>query len=132
MPINGAVLNEDGTYTPAGGTSITFDATGEQVANGVVCVNAAETDFYAREKLIAKSRVPVVGSDGDYSKMKNSCSIVRPLVLASGKTVYNLIRIELEVHPEAASTEVGNLKSLGSSALCDTDMDDFWELGSLK
>lgn len=132
MSVNGIALNEGGTYTPSGGTSITFDATGENVANGVVCVNTAEADFYQREKLYAVSRVPAIGSDGEYSKLKSSLRIVRPSTLTSGKVVYNLIRIEIEVHPEDGGTEVANLRTLGLAALNSTDLDDFFELGSLK
>lgn len=132
MSVNGVALNEGATYTPAGGSAITFDATGESVANGIVCHNASETDFFQREKLYATSRQPAIGSDGDYTKMKNSLRIVRPSTLTSGKVVYNLIRIELEVHPEDGATEVSNLRTLGLAALNSTSLDDFFESGSTK
>jgi len=132
MSINGIALNEGATYTPAGGTAITFDATGEQVANGIVCANAAETDYFQREKLYGTSRMPSLGSDGDYTKQKSSLRIVRPLTLASGRVAYNLIRIEIEVHPESASTEVSNFRSMGMAALNASGLNDFFEAGSIK
>jgi hypothetical protein len=132
MAIDGISLNEGATYTPAGGSAITFDSTGETVANGVVCHNSAESDFFAREKLYATSRMPSLGSDGEYSKLKSSLRIVRPSTLASGKVVYNLIRIEVEVHPEDGATEVANLRTLGLAALNSSSLDDFFESGSIR
>jgi hypothetical protein len=132
MAIDGISLNEGATYTPAGGSSITFDANGESVANGVVCQNSAETDYFAREKLYATSRMPSLGTDGEFTKQKASLRIVRPSTLTSGKVVYNLIRIETEVHPEDGATEVSNLRSLGMAALNSSDLDDFFEAGSIR
>lgn len=132
MSINGIAISDGATYTPAGGTAITFDATGEQVAGGIVCVNQAETDFFAREKLYTTSRVPSLGSDGEYTKLKSSARIVRPLVIASGKVVYNVVRVELEVHPESAAGEVASLRSLGAGICVLSGFDDFFTVGSLK
>lgn len=131
MPINGAVIKEGATYAPTGGADITFSANGESLSNGIVTQNNAETNYFAREKLYAQSRQPQLQGDGEYSKLKNSLRIVRPQVLESGKVVYNLIRIETEVHPLAVSTEAANLRSLGLAALADSDLTNFWETGSL-
>lgn len=132
MSVIGVQLSEGATYTPAGGTNITFEATGETIANGVVCANGAETDFFAREKLYAVSRMPSLGADGDFTKQKSSLRIVRPSTLASGKVVYNLIRIEVEVHPEDGATEVANLRNLGVAALESSDLDEFFEAGAVS
>lgn len=133
MSVDNLALNEGGTFNaPTGGSTTTFNPNGETVANGVVSHNDSEADFYAREKLYAVTRQPAVGSDGEYTKMKNSLRIVRPSTLASGKVVYNLIRIELEVHPEDGSAEAQNLISLGTSALNSADAEDFFLFGSLK
>jgi len=132
MSLDGCTLNEGGTYTPTGGSSVTFDRTGESIANGVVLGNMSESDFFAREKLYATVRMPSLQGDGEYSKQKNSIRIVRPTTLASGKVVYNLVRIETEVHPESGSTETTNLLSLGIAAAADADLTLFWSSGSLK
>jgi hypothetical protein len=133
MSVDNLTLNEGGTFNaPTGGSNITFNPTGETVANGVVSHNDSDADFYTREKLYAVSRQPTVGSDGEYTKMKNSLRIVRPSTLASGKVVYNLIRIEVEVHPEDGASEVTNLISLGTSALNSSDAEDFFQYGSLR
>jgi hypothetical protein len=125
-------LNEGGSYAPTGGAAISFDRTGESIANGVVLGNMSEADFFAREKLYATSRMPALQGDGEYSKQKVSIRIVRPMTLASGKVVYNLVRVETEIHPEATAAEGVNLRSLGLSALSDTDLSSFWSAGSLN
>jgi len=130
MPINGGIIKEGATYAPTGGTDITFTVTGEQIANGVVAVNKAETDFTAREKLIAVSRQPVVSATG-MTKQKNSLRISRPTVLTGGTIVYNVVRVELEVHPQAAAGTGTNLLSLASGCINDSDFTDFWAVGSL-
>jgi hypothetical protein len=132
MAIDGISLTEGATYTPAGGSTITFDSSGEEVANGICCINVAESDYYAQEKLYAVSRQPAVGSDGEFTKRKVSLRIVRPSTLTSGKIVYNLIRIEVEVHPEDGVTESDNLRSLGMSALNSSSLDNFFDAGSIK
>lgn len=131
MPLNGAVIKEGATYAPTGGTDITFSLTGERVANGIVTANMAETNFFAREKITQTVRMPVVQSDGDFSKMKCTLRLARPATLPSGKVVYNVIRIEQEIHP-LTPTEAANLRGLACGALSDSDFTQFWEAGSLS
>lgn len=130
MPLNGAVIKEGATYAPTGGTDITFSLTGERVANGIVTANMAESNFFAREKVYQTVRMPVLMPDGDFSKMKTSLRIVRPATLPSGKVVYNIVRVEQEIHP-LTPTEAANLRSLAIGALADADFTQFWEAGSL-
>lgn len=130
--LNGMVIKEGATTALTGGTDLTFTLTGEQLASGVVLANLAETDFFAREKCYVTSRVPALQGDGEYSKQKTSMRIVRPQVLASGKTVYNLVRVETEIHPEAPAGTAANLRSLGIAALADAEANNFWEAGSLQ
>jgi hypothetical protein len=132
MAIDGLTIKEGATYTPSGGTDITFVESGETVANGIVCINEDETDFYAREKLYATARPPVVGSDGEFTKQKVSFRILDPGALASGKMNYDLIRIEVEVHPENGNTTVDKLVNLGIAALNSSDLSNFFRYGSLK
>lgn len=130
MPLNGAIIKEGATYTPTGGTDITFSLTGERVANGIVTANMAESNFFAREKVYQTVRMPVLMPDGDFSKMKTSLRIVRPATLPSGKVVYNIVRVEQEIHP-LTPAEAANLRSLAIGALADADFTQFWEAGSL-
>jgi hypothetical protein len=132
MSINGVVLKEGATYTPTGGTSITFDDSGENVANGIVCVNQAENDFFAREKLVATSRLPSKNSDGTYSKQKVSVRIIVPETLADGTISYDLIRFETESSPFTAAGKIDTLRGLGMAVLNSTDLDNLFTVGSIK
>jgi hypothetical protein len=124
-------LKEGSTYTPAGGSDVVFSRNGESIANGVVLGNVAELDFFAREKVIVTTRPPQLQSDGEYSKLKVSAREIRPQVLASGKTVYNLVRTEIEIHPEAGAAELASLRSSGIALLHDAEMDSVWQTGAL-
>jgi hypothetical protein len=111
---------------------MTLNETGEMVTNGKTLQNSAESDYYEREKLTVSSRQPVIGSDGDLTKLKVKGQIVRPSVLASGKVNYNLIRIEMEVHPEDGAAVTDNLRQLGVEFLLSSDADNFFNSGSIS
>jgi hypothetical protein len=130
--LDGITLKEGSTYTPAGGSDVIYNRLGETIANGVVLGNTAEANFFAREKVYVTVRMPSLQSDGEYSKMKISMRFVRPQVLASGKTVYNLSRSEIEIHPEAAVGELANLRSMGIAMFHDAETDLTWSVGSTK
>jgi hypothetical protein len=57
--------------------------------------------------------------------------IVQPKELADGSYVFNLVRIDIEYHPETTSTEVASLRYNGSQLLTDADVDNFITAGSL-
>jgi len=125
-------LNEGGSYTPSGGTSITFDPTGKTVSGGKEFVNSSETDFFERESMTISYRAPSVNNDGSVTKAKCTCTIVRPRKdTTTGIVTYNLVRIQLEVDPIAGVTDMDNLRSLALSALSDTEMTLFWQTGAI-
>lgn len=125
------VMDGASAMTPTGGSGMTFTTDGTSVPNGVHLANAAQTDFRIRENLTVKNRNPVLGLDGVYSKDKKSMTYVEPKILASGKVVFNLIRIEREVHPESTAAEALNLNMMGAQFLADSDYSSFWSSGSL-
>lgn len=132
MTLQASIVKDGASaMTPTGGSDMTFTSDGTTVANGVHLANAAQTDFRIRENLTAKNRNPVLGVDGVYSKDKKSITYVEPKILASGKVVFNLIRIEREVHPESTAAEALNLNMMGAQFLSDSDYTAFWASGSL-
>lgn len=132
MPIQGSVLKTGATsLTTVGGTDITFTPDGVTVVGGVHVSDASQTDFRIRKNMTVKNRVPSLGADGVYSKDKKSITITCPKILSSGKTVFNLIRIERELHPESTAAEGTELQLLGAQALSDADFTSFWQSGSL-
>lgn len=132
MPVNGMTIKEGATFTPVGGTDITFDDSGEEIANGIVCVNQAEANFFAREKLIAVSRLPVQDKMGKFSKQKTSVRIIDPEVLADGTTVYDVGRFEIETHPEGGATRITKIRRLLLAAANSASLDNLFLVGSIK
>lgn len=118
--------------TPTGGTDKTFTPDGVTVANGIHLANAAQADFRIRENLTIKSKVPTLNSaTSRYSKDRKSITLVAPKILVSGEIVFNLIRIEREVHPESTAAEALELCMLGAQLCTDSDIAGFWATGSL-
>lgn len=114
-----------------GGSAETFTPDGQKVDNGIHLIDAAIADFRVRPHVTLKYRPPVLQSTGDYSKAKNEVSFVVPKLLASGKTVFNVVRISVECHPESTAAEQKDLRYRGALFMVDTDTDAFWASGSL-
>lgn len=131
MTIIGAQLATGATYTPSGGTVITWDDTGEELKNGLVLADFGEVNFFARRKLFATVRQPALQKDGAYSKLKVSVRVVKPYVLASGKVIFNLARYEEEIHPEAGGAVAVELKTIIQSSLQAAAYQNLYELGVL-
>jgi hypothetical protein len=132
MPLKGAVIKDGASaMTPTGGSDMTFNEDGQPVVGGVHLANTAQTDFRIRENMTVKQKVPTISASGVYSKDKKSITYVEPKILASGVTVFNLIRIEREVHPESSAAEALNLNMVGAQLLSDSDFANFWAAGSL-
>lgn len=132
MPIQNMIIKAGATsLSVTGGTDITYTPDGTVIEGGVHTANAAQPDFRIRENITWKNKQPALQPDGSYSKAKRSAVIVFPKLLASGKTVFNLCRLELEVHPETSVAEALNLQLQAAQLLTDSDNASFWSAGSL-
>jgi hypothetical protein len=58
-------------------------------------------------------------------------TLVEPMIDSFGKTQYNLIRIEREVHPELDAADAVDLLKKGAQLCVDSDTTDVWASGSL-
>lgn len=132
MSVQNAVVKSGATaMAPTGGSDVTFTPDGVSVPNGIHLADAAQTDYRIRRNLTVKNKVPTLLADGNYSKDKKSVTLVHPKILTNGKTVFNLIRIEREVHPESTAAEALDLCMIGAQLMSDTDFTAFWTSGSL-
>lgn len=134
MSITALSLQQDATsQTCVGGSPMALSSDGVEVKNGIH-VGDMSTGFLTRTNITLRTRNPVKLSDGTYTKAKRFITIVVPddLGVDEGGIVFNLIRIEVEMHPKSAVAKQTNLQMLGSQALSDTDLDDFLFNGSLK
>jgi hypothetical protein len=124
-------LTDGGTTTTAGGAAQTFSRTSTPVTNGNEYADASETDHLARQKVICTARNPALQSDGTWSKHKAKGQFVLPITLASGEVSYNLIRVELEYHPEASAANVAELREMGAQIAISSAFDDLFVSGTL-
>lgn len=131
MPLNGMVFLQGGTITAAAGTSKTLTTDGQVVPNGLHLIDASVTDYRTRPNCTVKYKAPTLKADGSYTKAKYSFTGVRPMLSADGMTHFNLVRTEVEIHPEATAAELQILRSQGAQQLMDTDTDNFWSTGSM-
>lgn len=127
-----ATILAGATPSVTGGTSQTFTEGPQTVVGGVHLQDATVADFRLRPSMICKAKLPSLVQDGSYTKQKNSVTLSRPQIVASGKTVFNLVRIEVEVHPELSSTDAATLRKDAAQLLFDTDFSDFWVAGKLS
>jgi ABC-type transport system involved in multi-copper enzyme maturation permease subunit len=132
MSIIGSTVKTGTTaVSVAGGSDITFALTGQSVTNGLNVSVVEDSDYQTRRNATFKSRVPSI-TNGVYSKGKNEVVFVKPSVLADGSTVFNSIRLSLEVHPALTSAEVTDLRRVGAQLLTAAAYDSFWSLGALS
>lgn len=123
-------LKDGGTTTTAGGSDQSFDRTSLSVTNGYEYADVAEADFFARQKVIATSRMPTLQADGSYSKQKTSVRFVMPITLADGTISYNVARVEIEAHPESSAANLAELREMAAQMAIQAGLDDLYVAGS--
>ena len=133
MSLSTLSLQQDATgATITGGTAISLTPDCVQVSNGIHVADMAESNFIIRTNATFKARNPQILADGTYSKAKRSGSIVKPKILADGSVAFNLVRFEVEAHPETTDAELTNLHMLGSQVFSSPDTQAFLKNGSLS
>lgn len=132
MSILNLSLQKDATGgTTTAGAAMALSSDGVEVKNGIHVADMAETNFLIRTNITLKTRNPQKQSDGSYSKAKRYATIVVPKQIASGEIVFNLVRNEIEAHPETTEAELTNLHMLGAQFYTDSDFAAFRSNGSL-
>lgn len=117
----------------SGGTALAFADDGISIQNGLHLIVPSDTDYQTRRQVTAKVKQPTLDTKtGVYGKDKKSISLTKPMVLADGRVIFNVIRIEREVHPSLAAADALELCKLGAQLLTDSDTADFWATGSLS
>lgn len=119
------------TVSATGGTAVNYVPDGLTIANGLHLIDSAITDFRIQPQVTVKTKNPTLSPDGSYSKGKRTVTLVEPFVDSKGKTQFDLIRIEREVHPESSAAKALDLNKKGAQLLTDSDLAGFWASGSL-
>jgi hypothetical protein len=134
MAFSSLSLQKDATSgTTVGGTPMALSSDGVEVKNGIHVADMDEANFIIRTNMTCKTRNPQLLSDGSYSKSKRTVTIVVPddLGADNGGVVFNLVRIEIEIHPKSTVSEAVNIHMLGAQVLTDSDLDNYRLNGSL-
>lgn len=131
MSVNNLSIMSGATgITVTGGASTNYVADGVVIPSGVHVSVPADADFRTRRGMTFKAKMPTL-VNGEYSKAKLSAIYVKPQILLSGKVVFNLIRIEREIHPELDLAGATEFNLVGAQMLCDPEATNFWAAGSL-
>ena len=121
------------TVSATGGSAQVFADDGVTIQNGLHLIVPADADYQTRRTATVKYRPPTLDpKTGTYSKDKKSISYTYPQVLSTGVVVFNVIRIEREVHPSFAAASAAELNVIGAQLLSDSDLTAFWATGSLS
>lgn len=132
MALKNMSLLTGATIAATGGSALAFADDGISITNGVHLVVPSDTDYQTRRQATFKYRPPTLDAKTNvYGKDKKSVSIVDPIVLPSGQIVFNSVRIEREVHPSYPAADCIELNKLAAQVFVDSDLDNFWAVGSL-
>lgn len=132
MALNGAIIKTGVTaMTPTGGSDVTFTSDGVSVTNGIHVADATQADIRIRKNATFKNKPEQLGSDGVWTKARRTITIVVPKTLASTKSSFPLIRIEVETHPEQTAAEKLDLCMMGAQALSNAAIASFLASGNL-
>lgn len=132
MGLKNASILSGATVSSTGGTALAFAETANSVQNGLQLIVPADTDYATRRSVTVKVKpATLVAKTGVMSKDKKTITFVKPIALTSGEIIFNVIRIEREVHPSLSAAECVELNKIGAQILTDTDFDSFWATGSL-
>lgn len=133
MGVQNATILVGGTVSTTGGTSTAFVPNGADVNAGVQIVDSTSTNAITRCNITfrtIKQAVLDMVSGVFTGKTKRQAQLVRPKVLASGRVVFPLVRVEMETHPEMTDAEITALMVEGAQLLADSDFTAFWKMGS--
>lgn len=132
MGLKNMSLLATATVSATGGTALAFADNGVSIQNGVQLIVPADTEYQTRRQVTAKVKQPTIDpKTGVYSKDRKTISLTFPQVLSDGKIVFNVIRVEREVHPSLPAASALELCKLGAQLLTDSDTADFWANGSM-
>lgn len=133
MSVDSSTFKKGATaIAPTGGTDQTFTETGSNVQNGITVADASVSDFRIRPSIAYKSRQPVPMAGGTWSKAKRSYVLVIPKILSDGSTAFNLVRCDVEAHPECTAAEVNELRFLGAQILGSAETLNFFQAGAIR
>lgn len=120
MSLQNATLLLGATLSASGGTSKGFSLSGKRVPNGILLIDAGESNALIRRSITCKS-VPAVYDKGNWTFDKREVTLTQPFVSASGVSLFPSIRIVMNFHPEMSAAAVQELAGLAGQVFSDPD-----------
>lgn len=131
MGVQNTTLLAGATVSATGGTAKDFVLSPVEIASGIHLVEDGVADFKTTDQLTLKARLPQL-NNGKYGKGKRWATLVAPMETADGETVFNLVRIEAERHPEMSESDYMDMLKQAAQLFIDSDLDSFWKTGALS
>lgn len=130
MSIQNLSILTGATPSFSGGTAANFAPDGQTVAGGIHIVDTSVADFRLRPQMTLKTRNPKQ-QNGGYTKDMREVLLVRPMLDSLGVVQFNYIRVQRSLHPELAAASAADLLVQGAQLCVDSDLTNFWLVGSL-
>lgn len=115
----------------AAGTNSTFTPDGVEVPSGLHLADASEADFRIRPSVTLKTRNPKL-VNGTWTKGKRWITTTYPRLLADGTYAYDVVRSEIEIHPETSAVDAEAHELVHAQLLFDSDLTSFRRTGDLS
>lgn len=131
MGATNVTIKQGGALSVTGGTNQIFTLDGVKIDSGVHLQDAAQLVYRDRMTLVLKTKPPVL-ERGVYTKEKRWIVLQAPTTLVSGAIVQNLVRIEIEIHPDWASANADELVKSAAQLLFSADLQSFIKTGNLS
>lgn len=131
MGAQNVTLYDGATIAATGGTAQAFTPDGVTVENGVHLADAAEPSFKLRSQLILKTKNPV-SQNGQYTKGKRWITSIEPFALSDGSVVPNVVRTEIEIHPDTPPADAEAFVGKHAQTLFGSGLASFRTTGNLS
>lgn len=130
MAANNPTIKKNATsLTVVGGTDAIYTKTSKVIPGGVEVSELAVTDFRVRPTIEAKSRTPVLGPDGVFTKRKTDMKLVFPALQADGSIVFDVWRLTAETSVTTSAADVTDRRMRAAQGICAATFDNLWNNG---
>jgi hypothetical protein len=129
MALKTAVIKTGATWTPSGGTDLSFVPDGRVVTDGVNLIVLADTNLLTRRTLTGRATLPAApAKTGDFARLgRNTLTYRLPFTASDGKIYTQTVKIETAFHAEYTAAQKGAAVSDGAAMMLDADFENFWK-----
>jgi hypothetical protein len=115
----------------AAGTDSSFTPDGVEIPSGLHLADAGESDFRIRPQVTLKTRNPKL-VNGVWQKGKRWLTTTIPRQAADGSYYYDVVRSEIEIHPETSAADAEAHELMHAQMFWDSDLTSFRRTGDLS